>query len=244
MQLQARQQQQLDDVGLRELELMLEEAAVMGLGPGVDPGEPRINYDLFTQVASDAAARLGPAVSALFSAATFLKFERDATGAISLPLLLSYLARRVASARLVRGRWLSLGSGLHRLQLAAYDEAGTGMLNVQQLQRYLTAAVASAPLLAGMEPSFLPNYLQIASRKLLLFHARHSRQQQRWLSDNTSSSSSSSSSGGLVVRLAELVNSPVMAELQELLLLGHGAEQERDLYNNWFSMQPVTQLRE
>jgi hypothetical protein len=50
MQLQARQQQQLDDAGLRELELMLEEAAVMGLGAGVDPGEPRINYDLFTQV--------------------------------------------------------------------------------------------------------------------------------------------------------------------------------------------------
>jgi hypothetical protein len=54
------------------------------------------------QVASDAAARLGPAVSAIFSAATFLKFERDAAGAISLPLLLQYLARRVANSRLVR----------------------------------------------------------------------------------------------------------------------------------------------
>jgi hypothetical protein len=40
-------------------------------------------------------------VSALFSAATFLKFERDAAGAISLPLLQQYLARRVANARLV-----------------------------------------------------------------------------------------------------------------------------------------------
>lgn len=56
---------------------------------------------LHTQVASEAAARLGPAVSALFSAATFLKFERDAAGAISLPLLQQYLARRVANARLV-----------------------------------------------------------------------------------------------------------------------------------------------
>ncbi|WIA14073.1 hypothetical protein OEZ85_002624 [Tetradesmus obliquus] len=219
-QLQARQQ--LDDAALQELELMLEEAAVMGLGPGVDPGEPRINYDLFTQVASEAAARPGPAVSALFSAATFLKFERDAAGAISLPLLQQYLARRVANARL-------------RLQLAAYDEAGTGMLDVQQLQRYLASAVASAPLLACVEPSFLPNYLQIASRKLLLFHGRHSRQQRR--SPNTSSSS-----GGLVVRLGELVNSPVMAELQEMLLLGPGAEQERDLYNNWFSLQSAQRV--
>lgn len=166
------------------------------------------------------------------------------------------------------------------------------MLDVQQLQRYLASAVASAPLLAcvevsslhssivsgrsgssssslhkisrccayvrlptcclvatenngrpplthtpccclcflGLQPSFLPNYLQIASRKLLLFHGRHSRQQRR--SPNTSSSS-----GGLVVRLGELVNSPVMAELQEMLLLGPAAEQERDLYNNWFSLQ-------
>lgn len=54
LQLQARQQ--LDDAALQELELMLEEAAVMGLGPGVDPGEPRINYDLFTQVGGRADA--------------------------------------------------------------------------------------------------------------------------------------------------------------------------------------------
>jgi hypothetical protein len=84
-----------------------------------------------------------------------------------------------------------------------------------------------------LQPSFLPNYLQIASRKLLLFHGCRSRQLPR--RPNTSSSSSSSS--GLVVRLGELVNSPVMAELQEMLLLGPGAEQERDLYNNWFSLQ-------
>jgi hypothetical protein len=81
-----------------------------------------------------------------------------------------------------------------------------------------------------LQPSLLPSYLQIASRKLLLFHGRRSRQQRRL-------PNSSSSSGGLVVRLAELVNSPVMAELQEMLLLGPGAEQERDLYNNWFSLQ-------
>jgi hypothetical protein len=56
---------------------------------------------LHPQVASEAAARLGPAVSALFSASTFLKFERDAAGEISLPLLQQYLARRVANARLV-----------------------------------------------------------------------------------------------------------------------------------------------
>jgi hypothetical protein len=93
-----------------------------------------------------------------------------------------------------------------------------------------------AHLLLRLQASFLPNYLQITSRKLLLFHGRHSRQQQRRL-PGTSSSSSSSSGTGLVVRLSELVNSPVMAELQEMLSLGPGAEQERDLFNNWFSLQ-------
>jgi hypothetical protein len=170
---------------------------------------------------------------------------------------------------------------LQRLQLAAYDEAGSGMLDVQQLQRYLAAAVASAPLLACIEvrplplplllvlyqrhariglslrsakecvqgdhcclprgvylwlrlqASFLPNYLQITSRKLLLFHGRHSRQQRRL----PGGSSSSGSGTGLVVRLSELVNSPVMAELQEMLSLGPGADQARDLFNNWFSLQ-------
>jgi hypothetical protein len=82
-----------------------------------------------------------------------------------------------------------------------------------------------------LQASFLPNYLQITSRKLLLFHGRHSRQQQRRLPHTSSSGTA------LVVRLHELVNSPVMAELQEMLSLGPGAEQERDLFNNWFSLQ-------
>jgi hypothetical protein len=87
-----------------------------------------------------------------------------------------------------------------------------------------------------LQPSFLSHYVQIASRKLLLFHGRRNlgpkarRQQQQ-------QDVGGSSSSDLVLRLSDLVNSPVMAELQELLLLGPGAEQERDLYSNWFSLQ-------
>eukprot|EP00878_Enallax_costatus_P043306 GHUV01051216.1.p2 GENE.GHUV01051216.1~~GHUV01051216.1.p2 ORF type:complete len:104 (+),score=39.89 GHUV01051216.1:561-872(+) len=102
------------------------------------------------------------------------------------------------------------------------------MLNLAELQRYLTAAVSSAPLLAGMEQPFLPHYLQIVSRKLLLFHGRRCVSRHK---------GSGGSSHGIGVRLCDLVNSPVMAELQELLLLGPGAEQERDMFNNWFSAQ-------
>lgn len=84
----------------------------------------------------------------------------------------------------------------------------------------------------------MPHYLQIASRKLLLFHSRRNlaprgqrrRQQQQQQQQQPGASE-------LVMRLSDLVNSPVMAELQELLLLGPGAELERDLYSNWFSLQ-------
>lgn len=92
------------------------------------------------------------------------------------------------------------------------------------------------------QPSFLPHYLQIASRKILLFHGRRVMMQPRHggSSDCAASSKGScagSSGGRLVVRIADLVGSPVMAELQELLLLGPGAEQERDMFSNWFSLQ-------
>jgi hypothetical protein len=96
-------------------------------------------------------------------------------------------------------------------------------------------------LLLLLQPSFLQHYVQIASRKLLLFHGRRNlavkgRQQQQQQADGACVTSSSSNSD-LVIRLSDLVNSPVMAELQELLMLGPGAELERDLYSNWFSLQ-------
>lgn len=95
-------------------------------------------------------------------------------------------------------------------------------------------------LLPLLQPSFMQHYVQIASRKLLLFHGRLSldipSRRQRWRQQGGADSSSRSSTD-LVIRLSDLVNSPVMAELQELLMLGPGAEQERDLYSNWFSLQ-------
>lgn len=104
--------------------------------------------------------------------------------------------------------------------------------------------------LSCVQPSFLPHYVQIASRKLLLFHGRRNlavkgKQQQQQSSATTNSSNSntnSSSSSDLILRLSDIVNSPVMAELQELLMLGPGAEQERDLYSNWFSLQSTQRV--
>eukprot|EP00879_Flechtneria_rotunda_P020219 GHRR01021263.1.p1 GENE.GHRR01021263.1~~GHRR01021263.1.p1 ORF type:complete len:362 (+),score=90.67 GHRR01021263.1:1179-2264(+) len=126
---------------------------------------------------------------------------------------------------------------LQRVQLAAYDESGTGVLNTAQLQRYLGSAATAAPLLSSMEAPFLPHYLHIAVRKLLLFHGRRGLQPSDQLLQQ-----SSSSGGGTVVRISDLVSSSVMAELQELLMLGPSAEQERDLFSNWFSLQSTQRV--
>jgi hypothetical protein len=91
--------------------------------------------------------------------------------------------------------------------------------------------------LCRSQPSFLPHYVQIASRKLLLFHGRRNLGPKGRRLQQQQDVGRSSSSSELILRLSDLVNSPVMAELQELLLLGPGAEQERDLYSNWFSLQ-------
>jgi len=90
-----------------------------------------------------------------------------------------------------------------------------------------------------LQPSFLPHYLQIASRKLLFFHGRHSinLDKQGHKQGHDAENSRSSSSTGFIVKLADLVSSSVMAELQELLLLGAVAEQERDMFSNWFTLQ-------
>lgn len=84
----------------------------------------------------------------------------------------------------------------------------------------------AAVFLPIVQQSFLPHYLQIASRKLLLFHGRRYPPRHK-----------GGSGSNIGVRLCDLVNSPVMAELQELLLLGPTADQERDMFNNWFSGQ-------
>ena len=96
--------------------------------------------------------------------------------------------------------------------------------------------------LMHLQPTFLPHYVQIASRKLLLFHGRRSLgvrgPKQRWQQQvEQAAGGGPSCSSDLVIRLSDLVNSPVMAELQELLMLGPGADLDRDLYSNWFSLQ-------
>eukprot|EP00879_Flechtneria_rotunda_P006680 GHRR01007020.1.p1 GENE.GHRR01007020.1~~GHRR01007020.1.p1 ORF type:complete len:531 (+),score=166.49 GHRR01007020.1:212-1804(+) len=195
-----------------------------GAAAGIDPDEPRINYDGFCQAATEVLTHVGPAAGPYFQASTFLRFERDAAGAISLPLFMQYISLHAAGLRL-------------RVQLAAYDESGTGVLNTAQLQRYLGSAATAAPLLSSMEAPFLPHYLHIAVRKLLLFHGRRGLQPSDQLLQQ-----SSSSGGGTVVRISDLVSSSVMAELQELLMLGPSAEQERDLFSNWFSLQSTQRV--
>eukprot|EP00775_Hariotina_reticulata_P010031 gene10031-10187_t len=220
------EESELEDIGRLLLSYALKDAEGVTV---CEQDGPRINYDGFSLAAQEIKQDLGPAVAPYFQPSTFLKFERDAVGAISLPVLMQYISLSTVSLRL-------------RAQLAEYDDRGSGELDVPQLQRYLTAVAATAPLLAGMEPSFLPHYLQIASRKLLFFHGRHSVNCRKQEVKHGHNAEGSSSSAGLVVKLADLVSSSVMAELQELLLLGANAEQDRDMFSNWFTLQSTQRV--
>eukprot|EP00877_Chromochloris_zofingiensis_P002216 jgi/Chrzof1/11996/Cz06g17150.t1 len=112
---------------------------------------------------------------------------------------------------------------MQRAQLSYYDEEGHGVLYPPQLQRYLQDTTDELTLLEGMESSFLPHYLRIAARKFLFFHGKRGARQ-----------------GGkeVAVRLTDLLNSPVMLELQELRAIAMSSQtEERDLSSNWFSLQ-------
>ncbi|KAI8477014.1 MAG: hypothetical protein J3K34DRAFT_498330 [Monoraphidium minutum] len=212
---------QLEESDLRRIVQLLEEQAVLGRGGEADP---RINYDGFAQargcVATECLASFGPQVGPFFQASTFLQFERDGDGAVSLPLLVQYLTQHANAMQL-------------RAQLCPYDAEGTGELDAQQLEDYLKDVAQENPLLGGMEPSFLPHYTRIAARKLLFFHGRQRAKR-----------------GRMSVRLSDLMVSPVMMELQELRALGLAiaaeggppAPDERDLSSNWFSLQSAQRV--
>lgn len=236
--LQAQAERCLNDDELRLLGSLLQEHATVVCLPAADGAEGeelRINYDGFTSAGRKALAHPDistAAVAPFTQPGLFLRFDRDCAGCISLSMLLHYISLQTSALRL-------------RLQLSVFDEGNNGFLTLPQLHRFLEAVVPTAPMLQSMEPSFMQHYVQIASRKLLLFHGRLSldipSRRQRWRQQGGADSSSRSSTD-LVIRLSDLVNSPVMAELQELLMLGPGAEQERDLYSNWFSLQSTQRV--
>ncbi len=118
-----------------------------------------------------------------------------------------------------------------RMQLAAYDEDATGWLDPDALERYIAETVVKkAPSLAAMEDWFVPHYLHIAARKLLFFHGR--------LRGGQLQSASAGRRRERGVRTFDLVNSPVMLELQELV--AGATDDGQDYSANWFSLQACT----
>lgn len=104
----------------------------------------------------------------------------------------------------------------------------------------LPSQVSFFPNTLTLQSSFLPDYLQIVSRKFLLFHGRRGRGyacKHEPVGARGDGGSCGAVAPRTVLRAAELSSSPVMAELQELLTLPAAAELERDLFSNFFSLQ-------
>lgn len=116
----------------------------------------RVNYDQFSEMGQ----RLGPqCAKAYFRASTFLHFERDRGGRISVAAFVGFVVRREELLRC-------------RLRLSCYSSDLSGFITMVDLQYYVTDVVASLPQLGyidGFDEMFLPFYTLTAVSKFFFF---------------------------------------------------------------------------
>ncbi|KAK9808769.1 hypothetical protein WJX72_003243 [[Myrmecia] bisecta] len=126
-------------------------------------GEDRINYDEFCQAATACRETFGACVDQYFKASTFLRFERDSSGAISILAFFNYMMRRNAMLQT-------------RVHLSWFDEGGEGALSEAQLANYIAQLIPELPGLDGLDLNMTPRqYCTIATRKFMFFHGRRGR---------------------------------------------------------------------
>lgn len=115
----------------------------------------RVNYDQF----ADMGRRLGPSCAEYFRAATFLHFERDRGGRISVAAFVGFVVRREELLRC-------------RLHLSCYASDLAGFITMVDLTHYVTDVVQSLPQLdaiEGFDEMFLPFYTLTAVSKFFFF---------------------------------------------------------------------------
>jgi serine/threonine-protein phosphatase 2A regulatory subunit B'' len=116
----------------------------------------RVNYDQFC----DMGRKLGPQCAAeYFRAATFLHFERDRGGRISVAAFVGFVVRREELLRC-------------RLHLSCYSSDLSGFITMVDLTHYVTDVVQSLPQLDhidGFDEMFLPFYTLTAVSKFFFF---------------------------------------------------------------------------
>ena len=112
----------------------------------------RVNYDQFRAMGSE----LGPPCRDYFTAATFMRFERDRGGRISVAAFVGFVVRR---EELVRAR----------LHLSCYASDLSGYLSALDLSHFVTDVVQSLPQLEPLDPGFLPFYTLTAVSRFFFF---------------------------------------------------------------------------
>eukprot|EP01043_Picozoa_sp_COSAG02_P017647 COSAG02_NODE_803_length_17021_cov_18.597270_9_plen_349_part_00 len=116
----------------------------------------RVNYDQFSEMGK----QLGPqCAKEYFCASTFLHFERDRGGRISVAAFVGFVVRREELLRC-------------RLRLSCYSSDLRGFITMSDLQYYVTDVVQSLPQLGyidGFDEMFLPFYTLTAVSKFFFF---------------------------------------------------------------------------
>lgn len=195
--LKVRQQMYLDEADLQEIWDSLESQAHWA-------GEMKLSYEGFAEVAAQCRELFGPQCDPYFKPSVFLRFDRDGSGAIPVLLFEEYLTQLAKCSQM-------------RSAVAQYDRQLGGFLDQQGLEQFISDTVMGLPCMVGLQSGFLSRYLQITSRKIMLFVGHHRK-----------------------VRLRDLV---VSGPLQELMALKYAASPDDPmLIGNWFSLQSASRV--
>eukprot|EP00271_Cylindrocystis_brebissonii_P003152 TRINITY_DN1390_c0_g1_i1.p1 TRINITY_DN1390_c0_g1~~TRINITY_DN1390_c0_g1_i1.p1 ORF type:complete len:530 (-),score=94.29 TRINITY_DN1390_c0_g1_i1:693-2282(-) len=124
--------------------------------PNTEECHDRINYDDFCKVATICEEKIGAKVKRFFTAATFLTFESDSWGRISILPFYLYIMR-----------WVSLTQS--RMDMAFLDRDDDGFLSTQEIEMYIRQLVPNLKLLGAIEDDFLDVYCTIAVAKFRFF---------------------------------------------------------------------------
>ncbi|KAK9830587.1 hypothetical protein WJX81_001917 [Elliptochloris bilobata] len=161
--LQARSCELLDNAQLELVYSILQQCAGKGRGgadrDSEDGAEERLDYDEFCRAAAVCREAVGAYVDRHFRASLFLRFARDARGAIPLLSFFHYLMRRNALLQT-------------RLHLSCFDEDGAAPGGA-------AGGEETAGGCAEGQDALLCEYAAFAARKLMFLHARRGRARVR-----------------------------------------------------------------
>ncbi|XP_051145918.1 probable serine/threonine-protein phosphatase 2A regulatory subunit B'' subunit TON2 isoform X2 [Andrographis paniculata] len=119
-------------------------------------GAEKINYEDFCHVAAVCTEQIGPKCQRYFGPSNFVKFEKDASGRISILPFYLYVMRSVALTQA-------------RIDMSELDDDSDGFLQPHELEAYIRGLIPKLAQLKDMPVDFVQMYCRIAAHKFFFF---------------------------------------------------------------------------